>query len=363
MREVDPFAYYPHHASVIEGMGGSGLSPNPLYCLHTWYLDMRAGPARFELDLENVRASYGELILCVHAQRANSDENASLVAGTRIDVTTDRAKDLHATVAFFALRNVRYALYGYFQQGSDIRSTGVRVILHESDGEVDDYIEPPRSILAAKPTERDVRPANALIHVLPPHLVSPVSQDFTRIQRSEIKASGQGDTADDWAEALAINALKAYGVTIRALEGVVVGPCSQRLFDALEHSGFAVVPVEADPVPPSTSGLFGDFMVWPQGLGTIDDSKQRWAAVKGWFGRLKIGGVGVITCRYRPGDIPNSSRSAIPGAEVTQNEIGRWALQLIGECFSVAPLAFSTPEDLVLDPLGFARFALIAQRI
>ena len=48
---------------------------------------------------------------------------------------------------------------------------------------------------------------------------------------------------------------------------------------------------------------------------------------------------------------------------MTQNEIGRWALQLIGEGFSVAPLAFSTPEDLVLDPLGFARFALIAQRI
>jgi hypothetical protein len=363
MREVDPFAYYAHHASAIEGMGGSGLSPNPLYCLHTYYLDMRAGPARFELELHNARASFGELILCVHAQRPNSDENASLVAGTRIDVVTDKAKDLHATVNFFALRNVQYALYGYFQQGSDMRADGVKVILQESDGEVDDYIEPPRSILAATPNKREVRPANALIHVVTPRLIAPVSQDFTRIQLGELKAAGQGQTADEWAEALTLNALNAYGVTVRALEGVVVGPCSQRFSEALTNSAFAVVPVDADPVPPPNSGLFGDFMVWPQGLGGLDEAKQRWAAVKGWFGRLKIGGVGVITCRYRPGDIPNSSRSALAGIEITQNEIGRWALQLIGDGFSVAPLAFSATEDLVLDPDGLARFALIAKRI
>jgi len=363
MREVDPFAYYPHHASSIKGMGGSGLSPNPLYCLHTYYLDMRAGPARFELELDNVRASFGELVLCVHAQRPDSDENARLVAGTRINVVNDRAKDVRATVAFFALRNVQYALYGYFQEGSDIRADGVKVILHESDGEVDDYIEPPRSILATMPNKRDVRPANALLHILPPRLITPVSQDFTGIQRGELKTAGKGDTADEWAEELTLNALKAFGVTVRALEGVIVGPCSDRFAKALNESGFAVVPVEADPVPLPNSGLFGDFMVWPHGLSGLDEAKQRWAAVRGWFGRLKIGGVGVITCRYRPGDIPNSSRSALAGAEITQNEIGRWALQLIGDGFSVAPLAFSAPEDLVLDPNGLARFALIAKRI
>lgn len=363
MREVDPFAYYAQHASAIKGMGGSGLSPDPLYCLHTYYLDMRAGPARFELELHNVRASFGELVLCVHAQRPNSDENASLVAGTRIDVTSAQTRDLRATIAFFALRNVQYALYGYFQQGSDIRADDVKVILYESDGEVDDYIEPPRSILATVTDKRDVRPANALIHVVPPHLVAPVSQDFTRMQRGELKTARQGETADDWAEALTLNALKAFGVTVRALEGVVVGPCSSGFAKALADAGFAVLPVDADPVPPPNSGLFGDFMVWPQGVGKLDEAKQRWAAVKGWFGRLKIGGVGVITCRYRPGDVPNSSRSALAGAEITQNEIGRWALQLIGDGFSVAPLAFSATEDLVLDPDGLARFALIAKRI
>jgi hypothetical protein len=363
MREVDPFAYYAQHASAIQGMGGSGLSPNPLYCLHTYYLDMRAGPARFELELHNVRASFGELILCVHAQRRNSDENASLVAGTRIDVVSDQAKNLRATVAFFALRNVQYALYGYFQQGSDIRADNVKVILHESDGEVDDYIEPPRSILATNTDKREVRPANALIHVVPPHLIAPVSQDFTRMQRGELKAAGQGESADEWAEALILNALKAFGVTVRALEGVVVGPCTPKFIEALADAGFAVVPVDANPVPLPNSGLFGDFMVWPQGLGELDEAKQRWAAVKGWFGRLKIGGVGVITCRYRPGNIPNSSNSALAGTEITQNEIGRWALRLIGDGFSVAPLAFSATEDLVLDLEGLARFALIAKRI
>ena len=363
MLEVDPFAYYPQHASVIAGWGGSGLSPDPLYCLHTYYLDMRSGPARFELELRNVRASFGELVLCVHAQRLGSDENASLVSGTRLDVVSDHARDLRATVAFFALRNVQYALYGYFQQGSDIRADGVKVTLHESNGEVGDYIEPPRSALALSQNRSDVRPANALIHVLPPRMNAPVSQDFTRLQRAELIAAGEGKSADDWAEALTLNALKAYGVTIPALEGIVVGACSPRFLDALTNASFALQVVESHPVPAPALGLFGDFLVWPQGLCVIGNASQRWDVVNGWFGRLKIGGFGVMTCRYRPGDIPSSSHSANSGHEITQNEIGRWALQLIGNGFSVAPLAFSSPEDLVLDDAGLARFALIAKRI
>ncbi|KUR80715.1 hypothetical protein [Novosphingobium sp. FSW06-99] len=361
MREVDPFAYYAHHASAIGGFGGGELSPNPLYCLHTYYMDMQAGPAKFEVQMHNVRASFGELMLCVHAQRRDSDENASLVAGSRVDVVTDKPSDLHATIAFFALRNVQYALYGYFDQGSDMRADGVKVVLHESDGEAGDYIEPPRSILASQQMKREVRPANALIHVVPPRLTAPVSQDFTRIQQRELKASGHGESADEWAEALALNALKAFGVTVPALEGVVVGPCSQQFCTALTDARFSIVEVPAEPVPPPDFGLFGDFMVWPQGLGEIDDAAQRWETVKGWFARLKIGGLGMITCRYRPNEIPSASNTA--ARNINQNEIGRWALRLIGDGYSVAPLAFSAADDLVLDADGLARFALIAKRI
>jgi len=360
MREIDPFSYYSSHASAIRGLGGPGLSPNPLYCLHTDYLDIRPGPAKFELQLQNVRASFGELILCVHALRPHTGENASLVAGTRVDVTTDQALDLRAVVAFSVLPKVQYALYGYFLNGSDIRADGLKVLLQEFDGDVEDYVEPPRSILAMVQQKREVRPANALIHVVAPRLVAPVSQDFTWIQLGELKASRLGETADDWAEALCLNALNAYGVKVPALEGVVVGPCSERFSKALVDNDFALREVAADPVPPANSGLFGDFMVWPQGLGILEDARARWEMVKGWFGRLKIGGMGVMTCRYRPGDIPTANAS-VP--EVTQNEIGRWALRLIGEGYSVAPLAFSSREDLVLDAEGLARFAIIARRI
>jgi len=59
MRDIDPFAYYFNHSSAIPGLGGDSLSPDPRYCFHTDYIDVRPGPARYELLLRRVRASRG----------------------------------------------------------------------------------------------------------------------------------------------------------------------------------------------------------------------------------------------------------------------------------------------------------------
>ena len=364
MRDIDPFAYYFNHSSAIPGLGGDSLSPDPRYCFHTDYIDVRPGPARYELLLRRVRASRGELALRIHAFKPQSGENASLVAGARMAVAVDEEQDLRISVPFYAMRNVQYAFYGYFTEDSDIHSDGLSVSLQEFEGEVEDYVEPPRSFLALEQDPDDVRPANALIHVITPHLGAPVSQDCTWPQLKEIIPGTVRDQGvEGWAEALCLNALQAYGVIVPALEGLIVGGCSDAFRLALDTRGFAVRQVDPAPPPPSSSLLFADFLAWPEGLWSEPDSALRWAAIRAWFGRLKIGGVGIITCRYRPSDTPTSSRLAVEGQNISRNEIGKWALRLIGDGFSVSPLAFSEPDDLVADTEGLARFAIIARRM
>lgn len=364
MREIDPFPYYGTHASAISGFGGEHLSPDPRYCFHTHYIDVRPGPARYELRLDGVRASCGELALRVHAEKPDSVGNASLVAGARLELDVDGTQDLRVSVAFSAMHNVNYAFYGYFTEETDIKADGLSVLLHEFEGEVEDYVEPPRSFLALNMDPDEVRPANALIHVITPRLAMPVSQDCTWRQLEELKLdAGVPSGLDGWTEAVCLNALRSYGVIVPSLEGVLVGPCSDAFSRALDDAGFSVTAIEPDPLPPANSGLFADFMVWPEGLAAEPDAARRWSAVSAWFGRLKIGGVGIATCRYRPGATPSSSSQANEGDDVTQNEIGRWALRLIGDGYSVAPLAFSPREDLAIDAEGLARFALIAKRV
>jgi hypothetical protein len=360
VREQDPFKFFINHASAIEGLGGANLSPDPRYCFHTLYTDVRPGPARYELRLDGVRASYGELALRVHAFRPESGENASLVAGARLDVASDERSDLSIQVRFAALRDVQYAFYGYFVEDSDLHAESLKIVLHEVEGEVVDYVEPPRSVLALGLGPKEVRPANALIHVGKPSLFAPVSQDCTVAQMDAVPGAVAG--IEDWSEAMALIALDAYGVAVRALECIVIDPVSEAFGAALAKAGFLVRHADGTDVPPATSMLFADVVVWPAGLPAEPDPARRWDIVQAWLGRLKIGGLGVMTGRYYPDPDAISSARSHDGPLVTRNEIGKWALRLIGEGYSVAPLALSSPKDLVLDYEGLARFALIVRR-
>lgn len=362
MRELDPFSFFYNHASAIEGLGGGDMSPDPRYCFHTPYQPVRPGQASFELQLRGVRASTGELSLRVHAFRPESGENASLVAAARLHVATDGKQDLNASVRFSALRDVHYAFYGFFIEDSDMRADELKILLHEAETE-EDYIEPPMSLLAMDIAPREVRPANALIHVVTPHLANPVSQDCTLAQVEELAEGKVGElVVADWEEAVCLAALRTYGVRTPALEGLIVGPCSQALKLALGDVGFSLAHEELLPLPPSNSTLFADFMVCPGGIGADTDPESRWETVRAWFARLKIGGLGVIVVRYLPLSRPGGSAVARDAEAISRNEIGKWALRLIASGYSVAPLAFAPFEELTLDGDGLAAFALIAQR-
>ena len=363
MRQIDPFSFFPDHASAVSGLGGDALSPDPRYCFHTPYMFVRPGAAVFELTMRGVRATRGELALRVHAFRPGSGENASLVAATRLDVTTEGRTDLVASVRFGAMRDVEYAFYGFFIEDSDISASAIEIALHEPEGEEADYVDPPRSILAQDIGPREVRPANALIHVITPRLAIPVSQDctLTQVQEARSGVPGVGMTGD-WAEVLCLSALNTYDIRYRALEALVLGAVSDAFLACLGDAGFVISRADAADVPPASSPLFADVVLWPEGLRDTVDPQASWEAVQGWLARLKVGGLGVVTTTYLPDTGPVSCLDVADGAIATRNTIGKWALRLIGQSFDVAPLAFSDAEDLDLDRHGRARFALIVRR-
>ena len=79
-------------------------------------------------------------------------------------------------------------------------------------------------------------------------------------------------------------------------------------------------------------------------------------------GQLKLGGLAVIGLRYRHLDRLVSSSLAAEHSEMSRNEIGQWALRLIGNGFSVAPLAYADDNDLAVGEDRLAAFALIIRR-
>jgi len=361
MQELDPFSYYPGHRSAIEDLGGDEPSPDPNYCFHTNYIAIRPGLAQYDLQLQQVRATRGELALRIHASGWGAADTVSLVTGAQLDVASTGPRDLAVSLRFYALPGVKYALYGYSTKDTDITADGLQVFLAE-DVSQDTPPEAPQSVMTLSQARQGAHSNNVLIHVVSHHLAAPVSQDCTIAQLAEIKSDQRSTNAlDDWAEAMCLNALRINGVTVWALEGLLIGHGSDHLRLMLGEQGFSMRGYAPEAPPPPT--VFADFLVWPEGLPSDGDSAHRWGLIDAWFTRLKIGGIGVVTCRFRPNDPRLAPAHAEGDHHITQNEIGRWALLLIDKGFSVAPLAFSATEDLALDDAGLARFALIARRV
>jgi hypothetical protein len=89
----------------------------------------------------------------------------------------------------------------------------------------------------------------------------------------------------------------------------------------------------------------------------LDTPHERWSWIKTLLEHLKIGGLAVVVLLYRYTFGAVSASDAVDGADLTRNEIGKWVLRLIGEGFSVAPLAFLPYDEVILDKDGYANLA------
>ncbi|WCT77375.1 hypothetical protein [Novosphingobium humi] len=364
MREIDPFSYFFDHASAIEGFGGNRRSPDPQYCFHTHYVEVRPGQASYQLKLSGARSSQGELTVRVHAYKPSTGGNATLVAGSRLYLGAEEPTDLSVTVKFVALRDVNYAFYGYFTDNSDISAEKVEIFLDEPEDGASIYVEPPRSIMALELAASETRPANALIHYGAPTLAIPVSQDCTFAQLSELGIVIQDvdQALAAWRKSVTFTAMQAYEVLVPGLDGLLLGPVGKDVESSMLEAGMIYEHGKSLPLPEPSSELFYDFILWPDHHDPAGTPETRFAAVTAWLGRLKIGGVAILGLRYRADESIVSSTLAMETGLLSRNEIGQWALRLIGAGYSVAPLSFVPPADRVIGSDGLASFVLIVQR-
>lgn len=365
MREVDAFSYWPENASALSGFGGERRSPDPCYCFHTQYHEVQPGPARYVFRLNGVRATRGELQVRVHCYREPNNALVSLVSSTRMPM--ERCGDAGSVeVRFQAMRGVRYAFYGYFTEDSDISADHVAVELWETEGGDDSYVEPPRSALAMNEVEREVRPANALIHAGGVSLKHPVSQDCTIAQLRELERADTGDreaALQAWRETVCVNALWTYGVHVTGLEGWLVGLVSSAARAQIASARFVLRDFKQAAAPDVRQEGFADFLLWPEGPDLEGTATQRWEQIASWIACLKIGGFAAIGLRYQLDDEMISATQAVSAAHLSRNEIGRWALRLVGQGCSVAPLAFRPRNELILDDQGIVNSVFLVERL
>lgn len=371
MRTVDPFDYWRGHSSAIAGLGGLERSPDPRYVFHTRYHDVRPGRARFVLRMGDVRASFGELSIRVHAWKPESDTNIALVSGTRLLLDGEQGADFTLPVHFASQKGVRYALYGYISEESDITAQTLEVSIDEAGDPALALPQPTVSVLALDRLSEETRPANALLHYGRVDIERPVSQSCTigqlaalGLSTREVRGEKGSSSIASWSETLCLAALNAYGIGSAQLEGLVVGPVSPGLAPALADA--ALTMSEERSPPPRDSDAFFDFLVMPAAFNASDarppNATGRWDAITGWAARLKIGGLAMIGLRYRPDSDLVSSSGQTDTTTPTRNEIGQWVLRLISDGYSIAPLAFAPLSELVLDQQGLAGFVLIIQR-
>ena len=377
VREVNPFDFWESHSSAIKGLGGPERSPDPRYLFHTRYHEVRSGRARFVLTLAGVNASCGELSVRLHAWRPDSDANASLVSGGRMLLEDSEGAELVLPVHFASQKGVLYALYGYLTENSDITAQSLRVVIDEPEETGDVLPEPPRSQLALDRQAEETRPANALLHYGRVETDYPVSQSCTVDQLSALGLLPTGFFGRDrattldvamaqWSETMCLNALRAYGVTHAGLEGLVVSSVATDYADCLTDR-ITLTRLVGGPPPPPTSDAFFDFLLMPDGPPTATDAaanaRERWNMIEDWLTRLKIGGMAMLGLRYRADSDLVSSTATSDTQVLSRNEIGQWSLRLIGNGYSVAPLAFAALSELAIDSRGLAGFVLIVQRL
>lgn len=376
MRAVDPFGYFFNHASAFTGLGGEASSPDPRYCFHTHYEEVRQGPALFRLTLCGVRATAGELTLRVHAYRPGGLSDILLVAGARLELADKRDGDLAIEVRFRAVRDVHYAFYGFFSEPSDLAVTSVAVTLEELD---DDGAGKPfeedvaTSVLAAGAIGASASQSSALVLGRAANLEVPVSQDCTlrQLRSPEFAASVGGlpaghDLLQLWSEIACRQALTAYGAELPATRGLLVGGpgtllsahCKDRgislhVSDWKQEQGLDALAQEGHV----------DLLVSFLDLAAISDAKTRFEVLAGLVSRLFVGGLGLICFRYVPDAAAPSSSTTHEAEGLTRNEIGQWVFRLIGAGFSAAPLAFAPAAALARDERGRAAIVLLLRRL
>lgn len=354
MRALEPFGYFAEHASALVGFGGAGLGPDPRYCLHTFYEEVKPGRAVFHLRLDGATASAGELTFRVHSYKPGAGGDVSLAASTRLRL--DRiapaggSEQIDVAVRIAAVEGVHYALYGYFSEPSDLTAREVSVLLEELGPEYDDGPDAAERPVSRFGPAEVRRPRGQLVSRARPMLASPDSRDCTQDQLERI-GGPNGGRISQWRRRVALAALDGRDMLDAQAFGLVRGQAPAGLFEDLAARN-CTFDTEA-----RSDDQWFDFVISYELEQEIGEPEQRIEIVRDTVGRLMRGGVAVIVLAY---DANASAHLGERGA-ATRNELGRWALHLIGAGHTVAPISFAAPDERAMRSDGLTPFVLVVR--
>jgi hypothetical protein len=354
MRALEPFGYFAEHASALVGFGGVGLGPDPRYCLHTFYEEVKPGRAVFHVRLDGAKASAGELTFRVHSYKPGAGGDVSLAASTRSRLDriapTGGSEQIDVAVRIVAVEGVRYALYGYFSEPSDLVAREVSVLLEEFGPDHDDGLNSAeRPVSKFQPADLDSS-HRQLVSRSRPTLASPDSRDCTHDQLDRIGGPST-ERISQWRRGAALTALEGRDMLDAEASGLLLGPAPEGLPGNLAARA-CIIETET----PSRDQWF-DFAISYELEQEIMEAEQRIEMVHHAVGRLMHGGLAVMVLAY---DADASALTGERGAP-TRNEIGRWALHLIGAGHSVAPISFARRDERAMRSDGLTPFVLVVR--
>lgn len=365
MRQLEPFSYFAEHASAISGFGGGELAPDPRYCFHTHYEELCPGRVVFHLRMIGARASEGELTLRVHGYKVGSNSDVSLVAGTKRLLqglgTDNQGETVELSVSIAALKGVQYALYGFFSEPSDLQVDDVVVSIDEcgtiNPAIMSEWRSKPRFAVSG------IEAPGRLYSDTSPLLRFPVSQDCTLEQLDVAYSPNDKLAFDRWRTRVALAALDSYGMLQESATGAIIGAMSSGLTEALHKQGCRTVEwSEPSALKTARQGAFVaategvDFVLSYVLNEPIAGPSERYRIIRETVSFLMSGGLAVFVTRYY-----EPSRGPSDNDFPSRNEIGQWALRLIGLGHDVAQLAFGSDSQRLVLRDGSTPFVLIVR--
>lgn len=409
---IDPFGAAPHLASRVIGLGGDRAPPNPAYVLETNPVRAAVGPIVFVVEIDQLQATSGTLVLHILARPAHLKTDLAPVATIAVSMADLMAHQGVACITTMGRRNMLYSVAAELSDDSDATASAIRVSLDRR--EESDPAWQPRDVaarLAALPQRGPaLRDKPELISMRSPLLMSPVSQAMTPRQFAEpvfaermadLDRQGSRGEPGAWEDAVILQGLRYYGVLS---SGAPRGLCFDRAgrglpaYIASQGGSITVVrdwpgapPVEdladalADLARPAVCrpGVFeasvhlttaaaldrGDEVanfdfLWSKGISDT-------VAGKAAFGHflldsmryLRFGGIAIHVIGYGAtrGAAGEIGVGAKPSHFIRQ-EIERLALSLVAQGQEVAQLKFAVEEIGTPDVGAPIPFAILARR-
>ncbi|OYY68308.1 MAG: hypothetical protein B7Y47_13935 [Sphingomonas sp. 28-63-12] len=219
-------------------------------------MDITPGRAVFHVTIDRAHATFGELNIRVMALPEGRD--ASVAASLTIDLEGLGAKDLHRGLRFMAVGGVKYALYGFVNDTTDLKAAALDIALEElghvnthATAAVRDEAAPP--VLARGDPKRTVSARRLLAEQeLPPDIPysQPMQSDGDDMElldkRWPLVGIGGSDIRDRWGSCMALQMLDFVGLVTQDSRGLLVDMANEGLIETLKQAGCSINLIDLD---------------------------------------------------------------------------------------------------------------------